>query len=216
LSRLIVELAGEVATIATPAGVKATLRGYQSRGLSWLFHRTRLGLGALLADDMGLGKTVQLIALLIALKNLAESTGDESAQTTLLICPASLVGNWEHELQRFAPSLRVVRHHGSARHKDAGDLQAKTRPHDVVLTTYGLVRRDVDLLSRITWGIVVCDEAQNIKNAMAAQARAVRTLSARRKVALTGTPVENRLTELWGLMEFLNPGLLGTLDRFRR
>ena len=216
LSQLIAELAGEVASIATPDGVKATLRVYQSRGLSWLFHRTRLGLGALLADDMGLGKTVQLIALLIALRNHAQSLDERDGGPTLLVCPASLVGNWEHELQRFAPSLKVVRHHGAARHKDAGDLRAKTSPHDIVLTTYGLVRRDADLLSEIEWGTVVCDEAQNIKNPGAAQARAMRGLKARRKIALTGTPIENRLTELWGLMEFVNPGLLGSLDRFRR
>jgi SNF2 family DNA or RNA helicase len=176
-----------------------------------MFHRTRLGLGALLADDMGLGKTVQLISLLLALKEAGAEGGP-----TLLVCPASLVGNWERELARFAPGLRLVRHHGEERRRDADALARDAAPHDVVLTTYGLVRRDARWLAQVRWGTVVCDEAQNLKNPQAAQARAVRSLEARRRVALSGTPVENRLSELWSLMEFLNPGLLGSLERFRR
>jgi hypothetical protein len=216
LTELLKELAGEVQAIPAPVPLKATLRGYQLRGLAWLFHRTRLGLGALLADDMGLGKTVQLISLLLALREHDETRGHANDGATLLICPASLVGNWERELGRFAPSLKVLRHHGGARHKDAAELRSKAGPHDVVLTTYGLVRRDADWLGEVSWATIVCDEAQNIKNPTSAQARAVRSLTARRKIALTGTPVENRLTELWGLLEFLNPGLLGPLERFRR
>jgi SNF2 family DNA or RNA helicase len=216
LTQLMTELSSEAAEIGTPAKLRATLRGYQQRGLGWLFHRTRLGLGALLADDMGLGKTVQLIALLLQLREYDEANSEDGGGATLLVCPASLVGNWERELARFGPSLKVIRHHGSARHKDATNLQSRSGGHDIVLTTYGLVRRDADLLAKVSWGMVVCDEAQNIKNPGSAQAKAVRGLTSRRKVALSGTPVENRLTELWGLMEFLNPGLLGTMDRFRR
>ncbi len=214
LAQLLVELKEEVKEHAQSPDLQATLRHYQSRGVGWLFHRTRLGLGALLADDMGLGKTVQLIALLLLLRDAEK----DRVQTgpTLLICPASLVGNWERELARFAPSLRVVRHHGSERHRDAAQLQKLAGPHDVVLTTYSLARRDAEVLARVPWGTVVCDEAQNIKNPGSAQARGVRSLPAHRRVALSGTPVENQLTELWGLLEFLNPGLLGPLERFRR
>jgi SNF2 family DNA or RNA helicase len=135
---------------------------------------------------------------------------------TLLICPASLVGNWERELARFAPDLKVVRHHGDERRRDAAAIREAAGPHDVVVTTYGLVRRDAKVLGEVAWGTVVCDEAQNLKNPQAAQARAVRSIEARRRIALSGTPVENRLSELWSLMEFLNPGLLGPLERFRR
>ncbi len=211
LLALIAELGRDAEEIDPPKALHATLRGYQRRGLSWMFHRTRLGLGALLADDMGLGKTVQLISLLLTLRERGLDDGP-----TLLACPASLVGNWERELARFAPDLRVIRHHGDLRKRDARTLAAEAGPHDVVLTTYGLVRRDAALLSDVKWGTFVCDEAQNLKNPTSAQARAVRSIGARRRVGLSGTPVENRLTELWSLLEFLNPGLLGPLDRFRR
>jgi hypothetical protein len=215
LSKLLADLQADVVEIPSPPGLKASLRHYQSRGLAWLFHRTRLGLGALLADDMGLGKTVQLIALLLQLRATPDPT-DPSGAPTLIICPASVVGNWERELARFAPDLRVVRHHGGARHRDSRELADEAGPHDIVLTTYSLARRDAALLAGVAWGTVVCDEAQNIKNPGAAQARAIRALPARRRIALSGTPVENRLTELWGSLEFLNPGLLGPLERFRR
>ncbi len=211
LAQLIEELGRDVEAVPPPSGLEATLRAYQARGLAWLWHRTRLGLGALLADDMGLGKTVQLIALLELLRERGADDGP-----TLLVCPASLVGNWERELERFAPALSFRRHHGDARERDAQELASGLGPHDVVLTTYSLVRRDLAVLSQVGWGTVVCDESQALKNPQAAQARAVRTLNAKRRVALTGTPVENRLTELWAQMEFLNPGLLGPLERFRR
>jgi hypothetical protein len=211
LRSVLAELAQEVEVGPPPAALSATLRAYQARGVAWLVHRTRLGLGALLADDMGLGKTVQLIALLCGLVERMPDSGP-----TLLVCPASLVGHWERELGRFAPSLRVLRHHGASRQKGAAELRAQAGPHDVLVTTYGLVRRDAAMLAEVGWGTIVCDEAQNVKNPSAAQARAVRGLPAQRRVALTGTPVENRLTELWSLMEFLNPGLLGPLERFRR
>jgi superfamily II DNA or RNA helicase len=208
---LLAELAADVEEVGAPAGLRATLRHYQARGLSWLLHRTRLGLGALLADDMGLGKTVQLISLLTTLQERSPDDGP-----TLLACPASLVGNWERELARFAPGLRVVRHHGDSRVRDAAEFARITGPHDVVLTTYGLARRDAAVLAQVPWGTLVCDEAQHLKNPQSAQAKAMRSIPARRRVALSGTPVENRLSELWALMELLNPGLLGPLERFRR
>lgn len=211
LEALIEALGQEPALVPVPAGVQATLRHYQQRGLSWLLHRARHGLGALLADDMGLGKTVQLISLLVALQ---ESGLDDGP--TLVVCPASLVGNWERELGRFAPSLKVVRHHGAERLKEKHALSDALGSHDVLLTTYGLARRDADTFARLRWGTLVLDEAQNVKNPHSAQAKAVRSLDAARRVALSGTPVENRLSEMWSLMEFLNPGLLGTHDRFRR
>lgn len=211
LEALIEALGQEPTLVPVPAGVHATLRHYQQRGLSWLLHRARHGLGALLADDMGLGKTVQLISLLVALQEAGLDDGP-----TLVVCPASLVGNWERELSRFAPSLKVVRHHGAERLKGLDALAEALGSHDVLLTTYGLARRDAASFARLRWGTLVLDEAQNVKNPQSAQAKAVRTLDAARRVALSGTPVENRLSELWSLMEFLNPGLLGTHDRFRR
>jgi len=211
LTGVVAELAREVEVPDAPVGLAATLRGYQQRGVAWLLHRTRLGLGALLADDMGLGKTVQLIALLLHLRDRKVPGGP-----SLLVCPASLVGHWERELGRFAPSLKVARHHGDSRVRSASELLSLAGPHDVVVTTYGLVRRDAAWLAEVPCGTVVLDEAQNAKNAATGQSRAVRGLQAMRRVALTGTPVENRLAELWTLMEFLNPGLLGTQERFRR
>ena len=183
-------------------GVAATLRDYQRRGVAWLQAMARLGLGAVLADDMGLGKTLQTIALLVT------RSGD---RPHLVVCPTSVVGNWEHELARFAPQAEVVRHHGGDR---AGD-PARFTPGAVVVTSYGLVRRDIDLLATVEWDVVVLDEAQQIKNPAAKAARAVRRLPARQRVALTGTPVENRLSELWAIMDFCNPGLLGRFPRFK-
>jgi SNF2 family DNA or RNA helicase len=186
--------------IATPAGFDGELRPYQQRGTGWLAFLGRLGLGACLADDMGLGKTAQLIATLLA---------DPVEGSTLVVCPVSVLGNWERELARFAPSLDVQTHHGAGRDKAALD------GHDVVLTTYSLVTRDVTELAAIDWGRLVLDEAQQIKNPGAAQTKAVGQLRARRRIALTGTPVENRLSELWSIMQVLNPGLLGSARSFR-
>jgi SNF2 family DNA or RNA helicase len=162
----------------------------------------QLGLGAVLADDMGLGKTLQTIAL------LASRAGD---LPHLVVCPTSVVGNWERELARFAPHLTVVRHHGG----DRADAAAQIPAGAVVVTSYGLVRRDIDLLAAMAWDVVVLDEAQQVKNPAAKAARAVRRLPARQRVALTGTPVENRLSELWAIMDFCNPGLLGRFPRFK-
>ncbi|GAA4866891.1 DEAD/DEAH box helicase [Pseudonocardia benzenivorans] len=195
--------------VEPPSWFTATLRPYQQRGLSWLAFLSALGLGACLADDMGLGKTVQLLAL-----ESYERDADRHAPT-LLVCPMSLVGTWEREAARFAPRLRVLVHHGGDR--GAGEeFDAAAAAADVVVTTYGTLVRDVELLERRGWHRVVLDEAQMVKNSLAASARAVRRLAAGHRVALTGTPIENRLAELWSVMDFLNPGMLGSAERFRQ
>ncbi|HEY2270686.1 MAG TPA: DEAD/DEAH box helicase, partial [Streptosporangiaceae bacterium] len=193
--------------MTTPAGFHGELRPYQERGLSWLSFLGQLGLGAILADDMGLGKTIQLLSLIAA-----EPGGGDP---TLLICPMSLVGNWQREAERFTPDLRVHVHHGADR-LEGEALAAALRDADLVLTTYGVATRDQAALSQVSWARVVCDEAQNIKNHATRQARAVRALPAAARIALTGTPVENRLSELWSIMEFANPGLLGPAEKFRK
>ena len=198
------------ADVAVPAELRATLRPYQERGLAWLSTMGSLGLGACLADDMGLGKTMQLLAFL--LRRAAELPGDR--RPTLLVAPTSVVGNWEREVARFAPSLAITPHYGAGRARELGGFP--DRPGALVVTTYGLLRRDVELLSGVAWSAVVLDEAQNIKNAASTTARAARRLRASHRFALTGTPVENRLAELWSILEFANPGLLGPLAAFRR
>jgi superfamily II DNA or RNA helicase len=198
--------AGASATaLPEPAGLHATLRPYQRRGLAWLAGMVDTGLGGCLADDMGLGKTVQLIAL--HLHRRAVST---VMQPTLVVCPASLLGNWERELARFAPDVPVRRFHGSERHLEG------VAPDEVVLCTYGVVRSDPGALAEIGWGVVVADEAQHVKNPLSRAARALRAVPAGARVALTGTPVENRLTELWAILDWTTPGLLGPLEAFRR
>lgn len=196
--------------LGAPKSLKATLRPYQERGLNWLVTMGSLGLGACLADDMGLGKTMQLLALL--LRRLDEAPKD--ARPALLVAPTSVVGNWEREALRFAPSLRIVRHYGAPRARSTKDIPHE--PGTLVVTTYGLLRRDAELLGSVDWSVVALDEAQNIKNASSATARAARGLRASQRFALTGTPVENRLAELWSILEFANPGLLGPLETFRR
>lgn len=201
---------GGAKELGAPGSLQATLRPYQKRGFNWLVTMASLGLGACLADDMGLGKTMQLLAFLLRRKEEARRDG----RPALLIAPTSVVGNWEREIERFAPSLEVVRHYGTSRARSASDVP--TKPGTLVLTTYGLLRRDAELLSSIDWSVAALDEAQNIKNAASATARAARALRASHRFALTGTPVENRLAELWSILEFANPGLLGTLEAFRR
>ncbi len=219
--------------IPTPETLEGELRPYQQRGLAWLSFLSSLGLGACLADDMGLGKTVQLLALLLAERehadrraNVAQSNGGAQKRTapqtrrkrlapTLLVCPMSVAGNWEREAQRFAPSLRVHVHHGPERL--AGKQFARAaRASDLVITTYALAMRDRDTLAAVKWERIALDEAQNIKTIDTKQTRAIRSLQARHRVALTGTPVENRLTELHSIMDFLNPGLLGPAATFKR
>ncbi|GLZ38672.1 DEAD/DEAH box helicase [Actinokineospora sp. NBRC 105648] len=193
---------------ATPEGFGTELRPYQRRGLAWLVFLDRLGLGACLADDMGLGKTVQLLALEVSAR--AES----KRPPTLLICPMSVVGNWQREAEKFAPSLRVHVHHGADR-LTGQRLADAVADVDLVVTTYALAARDVTALGELTWDRLVLDEAQNIKNSASRQSQVLRSLPARHRIALTGTPVENRLAELWSIMDFANPGLLGPLTTFR-
>ncbi len=181
--------------------VQATLRDYQLRGVAWLQSMSGLGFGALLADDMGLGKTLQTIALL---------AGRDAGRPHLVVCPTSVVGNWERELGRFAPYLPVIRHHGPDRPTAVEDF----KPGAVAITSYGLLRRDAALLHDVAWDVVVLDEAQQIKNHAAQAAKAAKALTATVRVALTGTPVENRLSELWSIVDFTNPGLLGPFTRF--
>ena len=190
-----------------PDTFNGVLRPYQERGVGWLRFLGRLGLGACLADDMGLGKTAQVLATVLA---------DAVGAPTLVVCPTSVLGNWEREAERFAPTLRVLVHHGSSRLRGNDDaLIARCVEHDLVLTSYGVVVRDVAALSRIEWGRVVFDEAQQVKNPYTAQAKAVQELKTARRIAMTGTPVENRLTDLWAIMHAVNPGLLGTVRSFR-
>jgi superfamily II DNA or RNA helicase len=187
-----------------PAGLAAELRPYQRRGVAWLAAMVDLGLGGCLADDMGLGKTIQVIAL-----HLHRCAVSSMMQPMLVVCPASLLGNWEREIDRFAPDVPVRRFHGAERH--LGDLA----DDEIVLTTYGVLRSGPALTER-SWGVVVADEAQHVKNPLARTARALRTIPAGARVALTGTPVENRLTELWAILDWTSPGLLGPLEAFRR
>ncbi|MFJ2900803.1 SNF2-related protein [Streptomyces sp. NPDC087212] len=182
-----------------PAGLAATLRDYQLRGLAWLDLMTSLGLGGCLADDMGLGKTITLIALHL------RRARDEP---TLVVCPASLMGNWQREINRFAPGVPVRRFHGPDRTLD--DLSG-----GFVLTTYGTMRTAAPTLAERQWGMVVADEAQHVKNPYSATAKALRTIGSPARVALTGTPVENNLSELWALLDWTTPGLLGPLKSFR-
>lgn len=188
-----------VKPVAPPPDLQAALRPYQAQGFSWMADRLARGLGICLADDMGLGKTIQMITLMLH---------DRGHGPWLLISPTSLVGNWVREMEKFAPSLRVTVHHGRSREADDDGA-------DVVVTTYGLVARDEALHAR-QWRGVALDEAQSIKNADARQARAVRELHTTHRIAMTGTPVENRLADLWSIMEFIEPGLLGTREVFRR
>jgi SNF2 family DNA or RNA helicase len=192
-----------------PLAFRGELRPYQKKGLSWLSFITGIGFGACLADDMGLGKTIQLIAYLLAVKAKGVCTKN------LLICPMSLIGNWQRELARFAPDLSVYIHHGTCRVKDA-EFEEAASGHDLVLSTYQLTHRDQEVLTADTWDLVVLDEAQNIKNSSTRQAKAVRALRGERRIAMTGTPVENRLSELWSIMEFLSPGDLGGEKAFER
>ncbi|MFD7937335.1 DEAD/DEAH box helicase [Streptomyces sp. NPDC059755] len=190
--------------VAQPAALDATLRDYQRRGLDWLARTTALGLGCCLADDMGLGKTVTLIAL-----HLHRQTDASTAGPTLVVCPTSLMGNWQREIEKFAPGTPVRRFHGPQR-----DL-ASLADGEFVLTTYGTLRLDAGRLRDMPWGLVVADEAQHVKNPYSATARALRTIGARARVALTGTPVENNLSELWAILDWTTPGLLGRLGAFR-
>ncbi|WDV97868.1 DEAD/DEAH box helicase [Brevibacillus parabrevis] len=191
-----------------PDAFHGTLRNYQLEGSSWLLFLRQFGLGACLADDMGLGKTVQFITYLLHVK-----ASGASQSPSLLICPTSVIGNWQKELQRFAPSLKVFIHYGNNRPKKA-EFEPAIAGADLVITSYALSHLDEQELSTITWSTICLDEAQNIKNAYTKQASAVRDLRAWHRIALTGTPIENRLSELWSIFDFLNPGYLGSLSEF--
>ncbi len=199
-----------IEAIAQPESFRGQLRPYQARGVGWLAFLERWGLGACLADDMGCGKTIQTIAFLLHLEEKGELK-----QPTLLVCPTSVLGNWEREVRKFGPTLKTLVHHGDNRLK--GKVFAKeVKDKDVVITSYPLVYRDAKTLESISWQIVVLDEAQNIKNPEAKQSQAVSKLNAGFRMALTGTPVENRLSELWSILNFLNPGYLGNRQFFQR
>ncbi len=194
-----------------PEGFQGTLRHYQREGLGWLMFLESLGLGGCLADDMGLGKTIQVLALLLRRKGLL-AAGGLPHRPSLVVVPKSLVFNWIDEARKFAPELQVVNHTGNARAEIAGDLG----DHDVVVTTYGTLRRDIVRHRETEFDYVILDEAQSIKNAASQAAKACRLLKARHRLALTGTPVENHIGELWSIFEFLNPGQLGSATRLRR
>ncbi len=197
------EAAARRTPVPQPAALDATLRDYQLRGLTWLHQMTSLGLGGCLADDMGLGKTITVIAL-----HLHRMQNPATAGPTLVVCPTSLMGNWAREIERFAPGTPVRRYHGTKRSlADVGE--------GFVLTTYATMRLRATELAQPLWGLVVADEAQHVKNPFSATAKALRTLRTRAKVALTGTPVENNLSELWALLDWTTPGLLGPLKTFR-
>ncbi|MEV0271604.1 DEAD/DEAH box helicase [Hamadaea sp. NPDC050747] len=197
----------KISQLEQPSRFVGALRPYQMRGMSWIAFLERFGLGAVLADDMGLGKTASMLAVML---NDPSGSGP-----TLLVCPMSLVGNWQREAAKFAPALRVHVHHGAERAQGESFVRA-VRDADLVVTTYALAARDAAALSEIQWHRVVVDEAQAIKNAATRQAVAIRSLPARHKIAVTGTPVENRLADLWAIMEFANPGLLGPASEFKR
>jgi len=217
-----------------PPWFAATLRPYQQRGLAWLSFLGRLGLGACLADDMGLGKTVQLLALEAVEKDdaigqpmqragvrsgtrraaPAGHPGSAPRRPTLVVCPVSMVGAWQREAARFAPALRVVVHHGAER-RHGEDFASQANQADLVVTTYQVLLRDVADLAALDWGRVVVDEAQNVKNAATQSAKAAGRLRAHQRVALTGTPVENKLAELRSILDFCNPGFLGSPEVFR-
>lgn len=189
--------------IEVPTEVCATLRPYQKRGYEWMYHNMRLGFGSILADDMGLGKTLQVITFLQKLK----IDGALTKKHALIVAPTGLLANWQAELQRFAPKLTVFLYHGVAR--SLGDFK-----HDILLTSYGILRTDCDMLKKQKWAVVVIDEAQNIKNSATEQSKAVRSVKADVHIAMSGTPVENRLSEYWSIMDFANKGYLGNQKTF--
>ena len=211
IGKLLKQLDGqaEFKELASPRGFSGTLRPYQIRGYSWLSFLRQWGLGACLADDMGLGKTIQTLAL------IQRDWRAKGKRPVLLVCPTSVANNWEKEAARFTPRLPVLVHHGPGRKRGAA-FKKEAGKHAIVVSSYGLVHRDVKFLKDVPWGGVVLDEAQNIKNPETKQARAARSLEADYRIALTGTPVENNVGDLWSIMEFLNPGFLGSESEFKR
>ncbi|MBO0991536.1 DEAD/DEAH box helicase [Bacillus sp. SD088] len=200
----------DIPSIQISPHLLGALRPYQRLGVDWLAFLRQFGFGACLADDMGLGKTIQLIAYLLHVKNELVSK-----QPALIICPTTVLGNWQRELERFAPSLKVVLHYGPNRPKDNA-FPDSIQNADVVLTSYGLTHLDFEEFSTVDWGTIALDEAQNIKNAETKQSRAIRKLKGVHHIALTGTPMENRLAELWSIFDFINHGYLGTFGQFQK
>ncbi|MGG3625246.1 DEAD/DEAH box helicase [Bacillus gobiensis] len=192
-----------------PEGFNGKLRPYQEHGVNWLLFLRESGFGACLADDMGLGKTIQMITYLLHVKEKGQSA------PALIICPTSVLGNWQRELETFAPDLKVKLHYGGNRPKEE-DFASHYAETDVVLTTYGLSHSDFDELEGVRWSTICLDEAQNIKNAHTKQSRAIRKLIGEHHIALSGTPMENRLTELWSIFDFMNKGYLGSLGAFHK
>lgn len=186
-----------------PKGLKGELRPYQQTGLKWLWTNVSKGFGCCMADDMGLGKTIQVISLILKLKE-----EEKLKKPVLVVCPTTLMGNWMKELQLFAPDLKATTYHGL-------DRQLNTNV-DIILTTYAIMRIDIEELKKQQWGMIIVDEAQNIKNPDTAQTLAVKILKSDIKIAMTGTPVENRLTELWSIFDFINAGYLGSLKEFQK
>ncbi|MBR1907515.1 DEAD/DEAH box helicase [bacterium] len=189
--------------VTPPAELKGELRPYQQTGLKWLWTNVSKGFGCCMADDMGLGKTIQVISLILKLKEENKLT-----KPVLVVCPTTLMGNWMKELQLFAPSLKAATYHGGERKLDTN--------FDIIMTTYAIMRIDVEELKKHEWSMLIVDEAQNIKNPDTAQTVAIKSLKSATKIAMTGTPVENRLTELWSIFDFINPGYLGSLKEFQK
>lgn len=200
----------QIKFLETPKSFEGTLRGYQSRGFSWLRYLESIGLNPCLADDMGLGKTIQIIALLTHEKRSSRET------PTLLIAPTSVVGNWKKEFEKFSPEIVIAVHHGGNRSNSVKKLKEISSKVDVLITSFALLRKDIKLFKDIKWQRIVVDEAQNIKNPKSSQARAINSLKSKHRIALTGTPIENRLTDLWSIINFLNPDYLGSLSQFKK
>jgi superfamily II DNA or RNA helicase len=196
----------EIKAAKKPKGLKATLRPYQEQGLSWLRFIHDISSGGVLADDMGLGKTLETIALLLSLKNEAK----DEALRALIVAPTSVVTNWVREIERFAPAITTALWHGAGRRDQTDELENS----NVIITSYALLRRDIDLLKKLRLDYAILDEAQAIKNPLSATAQAAKELAATRRLALTGTPIENRLSEIWSIFDFVSPGLLGPLPKF--
>ena len=204
VKKMIKELTSDI-NIPLPKGLTAKLRPYQHRGFSWMYRNMMIGFGSLLADDMGLGKTLQVIAILLKMK---EEGAINSKQKALIVVPTGLLNNWQIEIEKFAPALSTQIYHGTVR--DLKDFRA-----DVMLSTYGIVRSDIEILKKKKWQILVIDEAQNIKNNSAGQSKVVKSLSSNIRIAMSGTPVENRLSEFWSIMDFTNKGYLGNEKSFK-
>lgn len=212
LEKLIFQLHNitSIPSINIPKSLHGELRPYQKQGVEWLVFLRNFGFGACLADDMGLGKTVQMITYFLYIKE-----HEKPKMPALIICPTSVLGNWQRELEKFSPSLKVHLHYGSSRKKGV-ELSESITDYDIVLTSYGLSAMDEEDLKEISWSTICLDEAQNIKNAFTKQSKAIRSFHGQHHISLTGTPIENRLTELWSIFDFMNRGYLGSLNSFSR